>query len=639
MLESCVSMTPGGPLLIELRSTDWSFLLEASGWSHVATSLHRFGFQVTFDLSVDWDANCAEAHTKSHGSQLVWGPHNFVHEDDSTLHPCFILSDIFCPAWLHYTLDTTYELMVISPPCPPWSAVNQGKGSSRQDGLYLYAAWQIIGLIKPVVVSMEMVSHLLDHVEWPYIKQFIKDKGYSIRWAQSLDLANVLPQHRDRLILIATSDDSSFALQPHHCVTWPTASVPTLRTHQIIMDMMLPWCLSVVPSAEILQMYMNPNLMPNAQHAMRKTPKRQRQDIFDYRMRDKDSSFCCILTTYGHAHELDKALIEKGGLYGSFLLDPMAIRFLQVPEVLCLFGPTNSVWLPSDPQRATRLLGNAISVPHAAIAIVNCLAFLRDVTLVETTELFAKIMGLRMHAGNLKQIEDRDGFLFYMEDDQGIPPTVPMLSFGKITITNGFEKMGLRIEYGANLHDALQILLGRKDEYHMAMQPVKQPFMKIPLPVSFVISESEMRIFVPVSFRLQIEATCFVHKSNPGSLIIALTPWEITIMKRLIDMKISDVEDVISILELRQFPLKSMDSVGLPHASDSPAAPVVICMNQSLQAGSIEAFGDVSLDLEPEGIRWQADFKQHPTNPCILSCIRSTRICASFRMASDGTDQ
>lgn len=276
----------------------------------------------------------------------------------------------------------------MSPPCPPWSALNQGSGSLRLDGKYMYAAWTIVSIIRPTVVAMEMVSNLLNHPEWPTLRAFIRSKGYSIRFCESLDLAQILPQKRDRLLLIAVEDDSAFALNAHNCIKWPTASVPTLRSHQITMEFMLPWCLRVVPDQQVLKQYLDPALLPGASNLQRRTPNRQMQEVYDYRIRDLDSCFSCILTTYGHAHELDSRLLEKGGLYGALLRDAQALRFLQIPELLCLFGPTNAVWLPFHLEQATRIIGNSISVPHACIAMVNCLAFLRDITVVETGELF-----------------------------------------------------------------------------------------------------------------------------------------------------------------------------------------------------------------------------------------------------------
>lgn len=362
-----------------------------SGWAHVANTLGRFGHQVSIDVAVDWDSNCAEAYCKSHGLEKIWSHDGFKHEDPDSLHPTFVLCDVLSPQWWHYMLDVKYDMLCMSPPCPPWSYVNSGCGSNRQDGMFMYAAWELVALIRPTVVTMEMVANLLQHEEWPRLKTFIKALGYEIRWSESLDLAQIMPQRRDRLILIAVDGEAAPTLQPHRCVRWPVAAPPTLRSHQILMDMVLPWCLGVIPTKEVIQMYMDPTMLPHNERAQSRTPKRLKHDLLEYRLRQPDTCFCCILTTYGFSHEMDQSVLSKGGLYGAMLRHPQAVRFLQIPEILCLFAPTNSVWLPSCPKRATRILGNCISVPHACIAMTNCLAFLRDLTAVETCELFASV--------------------------------------------------------------------------------------------------------------------------------------------------------------------------------------------------------------------------------------------------------
>ena len=41
---------------------------------------------------------------------------------------------------------------------------------------------------------------------WKIIRDFIRWCGYSIRFARTMNLAEITPQHRDRLIVIATRD-------------------------------------------------------------------------------------------------------------------------------------------------------------------------------------------------------------------------------------------------------------------------------------------------------------------------------------------------------------------------------------------------------------------------------------------------
>eukprot|EP00438_Fugacium_kawagutii_P034629 Skav223585 [mRNA] locus=scaffold689:188752:193908:+ [translate_table: standard] len=577
-----------------------------SGWTHVAKTMQSYGINVKVNLALDRDANCAESYSKSHEVDKCFSPFHYTHEDPDDLFPCFILDDVFSPAWLHMTSNVKYDMLCMSPPCPPWSAVNEGKGSLREDGLFMYAAWKIVSMIRPMVIAMEMVSNLLQHREWPMVRRYIETRGYTIRWVEALDLAQVLPQHRDRLLLVATTNEDAFALCAHRCIKWPVLTPPTLRSHQILADLCLPWSMHVVPDADIMRMYLDPALMPGAKSNSPHVPKRVRKDLWDYRMRDMDSCFSCILTTYGHAHELDERLLQSGGLFGALLMDPRAVRFLQVPEILALFGPTNQVWLPGDVKRATRILGNCISVPHAAIAMVNCVAFLKDISMVEAAELFAKIMTQRMHAGNMKSIEQDGGFMFTLEPSQGIPPTMPMHTFAHVIFTNGYEGVSIQVEFDIRIADVLSILTGRTGNFEAALQPLRQPFLKVPLSANYSIQNFEVRIAVAMSFKLQMNPRSFMNRNGDHAVTMLLTSNKLYALHRTTEMTIADVEAIIQVMEQRTDHIYTMDSVGFIMAPSVPAPEAALILKRGLTGGPIDLFEDVRMYVEHDGIHWVA---------------------------------
>eukprot|EP00438_Fugacium_kawagutii_P031367 Skav216013 [mRNA] locus=scaffold833:322754:339518:+ [translate_table: standard] len=577
-----------------------------SGWSHVVKSLHGWGIDVSMNLAVDRDANCANAYTRSHDVTRCHGPLQYVVEDMDELYPCFILDDVFAPAWLHYTANVKYDMICMSPPCPPWSALNQGKGSLREDGLFMYAAWMVVSLIKPLIVTMEMVSNILSHSEWPMVRNFIESRGYTIQWAESLELSQVLPQKRERLILIAIATDARFSLSAHRCVRWPVLTPPTLRSHRILMDLITPWSAKVVPDADVIRMYLDTAMMPGNRPNSTNPPKRSKKDVWDYRVRTADSCFSCILTTYGHAHEMDVTLLVSGGLFGSLLLDPRAVRFLQVPEILCLFGPTNQVWLPADIKTATRILGNCISIPHAAIALVNCVAFLQDLSMTETTELFAKIMTRRMHAGNMRMVADHDGFMFSIDEGYDIPPTVPMHEFAHLILTNGFEGVSLKVEMGVKPIDILMVILGCRDNQEFALQPLRQPFLKVPLSRDFMIQHTEVRIAIQAPFKLQLKPRAFARPDQDHPIMVLLTSGKQYVIHHSTDMTIAEVESIIQTMEMRIDRILTVDSVGFHLAPNGHAPTAALVVKQGLTGGPIDLFEDVRMIIEHDGIHWIA---------------------------------
>eukprot|EP00438_Fugacium_kawagutii_P027906 Skav231452 [mRNA] locus=scaffold1847:562743:567629:- [translate_table: standard] len=590
----------------------------------------RFGYQVSVNLAIDWDASSAEAFMRTHGLKDMWGPIQFTCEDPDDVHPCFVLADIFSPAWLHYTTCDTYDMMFMSPPCPPWSSVNAGKGSCRIEGKYMYAAWSVVGILRPQVVAMEMVSNLLSHPEWKEIRKFITAKGYIIQFCEAMDLADIIPQHRDRLVLIAIDEKCQFALNAHRCVKWPILDKPTLRTHQIISDEIMPWCAHVHVPDEIMKVYLDPEMLPSNLRAMTRDPKRLRKAIFDFRMKDLDAVFPCILTTYGHAHELDEKLLKSGGLFGTMLYTPEEARFLQIQEIMNLFAPTNSVWLPNHVQTATRILGNAISVPHAAIAISNCIAFLRDLTAVETSELFAKIVAHRLHAGNTKHAEIDGGHLFFRDEEYNIPATVPMHEFANVTISNGLESITVKAELGIKFHDIIRALFGRQQNLQISLQPMAQPNLKIPLPADSKIMHPKVRIFAQIPLRFNIDATMFRNQNATGPVTIVLASDGVFALERYSNMKVGDVNQLTSLLLMTTEDGIFTDSVGFSWAMDDNIPQATLQVKQGLTDGQISIFEHIHVEVNSDGIRFDASEEYVWNLRCFLQSTGLHEVIKAF---------
>ena len=107
----------------------------------------------------------------------------------------------------------------MSPPCPAWSKATTCPGISRHEGRLTLYAWALLNLIRPRVACMEMVGSMRGHEHWPLVKSMILWAGYSIRFAKVLNLAEISPQHRERLIVVATLDGEDH--HPHLCTQWP----------------------------------------------------------------------------------------------------------------------------------------------------------------------------------------------------------------------------------------------------------------------------------------------------------------------------------------------------------------------------------------------------------------------------------
>lgn len=83
-------------------------------------------------------------------------------------------------------------------------------------------------------------------------------------------------------------------------------------------------------------------------------------------------------------HLLGNEVIEKNGLFGTILIDHDILRWLAIPEVCCLLGIVHPWECSLDIREVYKILGNAISVPHALLALTNALGQLQVVPWVGT---------------------------------------------------------------------------------------------------------------------------------------------------------------------------------------------------------------------------------------------------------------
>jgi site-specific DNA-cytosine methylase len=402
-----------------------------SGWSHVLRMLTDMGYNFSHKIAVDFDPVCAEAYCRSHGFQDTVGPEVMKWEADELPERLFVEGDVLDPRWYHLLSDDRFDIAVLSPPCPPWSKATSCPGLMKHEGRLTVFAWALLQLIRPKTVCMEMVGNMRRHEHWSIIKMMILWAGYSIRFAPILNLAEFTPQHRERLIIVATLDTED--LQPHICQAWPATQRQTLETFLNVMRLDEPWKTQSSIEPHVLQMYLDPALLPKSGNEGPRAPKKTKLDVESYRIRHVQGVFGCIMASYGSGHELPDPNLRRFGLYGTLLAQASGLRFLSVPEIAIAHSALMPFWLPHDCKSAVRILGNAISIPHAMVGILNAVAFLSGLTGVEVQEIMLEVMTKRFTSQNLRW-EMRWGGFSFTKDENHCQPTQMMHSYQKVTV-------------------------------------------------------------------------------------------------------------------------------------------------------------------------------------------------------------
>jgi DNA (cytosine-5)-methyltransferase 1 len=155
----------------------------AGGLTH---GLSRAGIEVV--VGVDIDPACKYPYEANNESK-------FVDIDVNELSPSNV-SDIISGA--------DASMIAGCAPCQPFSSYSRsGKGKKRGEDWRLVRTFgELIKQVQPDFVTMENVPQLLGH---PVFKEFLDNlDGYSVEWSVIHAIRVGIPQHRKRLVLLAS---------------------------------------------------------------------------------------------------------------------------------------------------------------------------------------------------------------------------------------------------------------------------------------------------------------------------------------------------------------------------------------------------------------------------------------------------
>ena len=427
----------------------------------------------------------------------------------------------------------------------------------------------ILAILRPRVLLMENVKTMCTHQHFGIIKALFLWAGYSLKWITSLNLDECIPQHRERLLLIATSDTDSH-LEPHVCSKWPMGYHPTLRTYDAIMNLDDYWqsCAELTP--EELRLYLNPKYLPKGPNVTANI-KRTKFDVAGCRIRSLDQKASCFLTTYGSPLTLDDGMLNQRGLYGSLIFQNDRIRKFTPLEVCILLGVVRPVWIPINLREAFKLLGNAISVPHAAIGIANGLMFLIPMSFdCPVQEIFLQVTRNHLTAADIQINKSEEGFLISIRHDGlHICPTVPMRQIGSCVVESPLFVYDVFCEFGISLRSVLVFLNGPSTPQSLNIQVGLTSEFQIPLTQDLLMQASKVRIHATVPSLLALDEASFQEDVPASDFVIILTASGIVCIRRHGDLTCQGVLHALNILDFPT-PDKAVlnNLMGIQHMED-----------------------------------------------------------------------
>ena len=526
-----------------------------SGWSQVFAKLMKNDKSIFHRWALDKEVLCRQMYTNSYHVPVTAFDASVCHEAieqqiQKGVNPhIFFHSPIEQLWWCCFATSMATDLITWSPPCPPWSEANVGQGFARSDGLILVHAIAILAILKPKVwvMVMENVKTMQHHRHFDLIRALIHWAGFKIRWITSLNLEEKVPHRRERLLILATHVHTD-SLCHHLCLPWPETPKPSLGSYHAICELNDFWKGMALLSSDELSLYLDPRYLPHRVSESQGS-KRTHVDVGAYRFRSPDQSASCFLTTYGMPLTMDFGLIAKGGLYGSLLCLGDSVRKFTAPEICILLGVIVPTWIPGNIRDCTQLLGNAIAVPHAAIAIANALMFLIPQKLDMTVhDLFAMIVSPKLDGTNIKIEDTGDGFwLTLMEpNESSIPATIPMRHFGMIKVISPVDEYNIECENGINIMRLLSCLTGPSIPgiIKMRLQNFEDQF--VALNCHSVMPDHCIETHTNVPSRLVLSELAFLVASDGSNFVFVLSRHGLVGIHRSVDLTCRDVLDILT---------------------------------------------------------------------------------------------
>ena len=126
----------------------------------------------------------------------------------------------------------------------------------------------------------------------------------------------------------------------------------------------------------------------------------------------EDQRLATLVSSYSTQHTLSLPHLQKRGIFAELTPKGDGFAFLCPAMWASLLGVVHDLVLPGEVEQIFHALGNAIAVPHAAIALLGMTANL-DLKLsdCDIADILVQLWSDRLTAFNAIIVKDGDGFV------------------------------------------------------------------------------------------------------------------------------------------------------------------------------------------------------------------------------------
>lgn len=492
-----------------------------SGWTQAGLILERMGFTTETRYAIDNDACVATCYAANYtGDNKASCPADVFRLQDE----CFFYkgaqivfqSDVRLGWWLFFS--DSIHIATASPPCPAFSAAGTSGGLERLEGLTIIETILKIMIARPKILLIEEVATLKSHPHYGIVQSLLQWGGYTITWEHVVNLNDILPHSRPRLLIVAKRADAD-GLQVFNCESWgKQPSCQSLAVANCLIDdsdVLLHT--SPILTGQLLQDYLDPRRIPGGSC-------RSKADAIRFRIKSATDQCHCILASYGFGHEYQSNRSEINAIFGSLLKHQGQIRFLATPEMAFLQGICFPWEGPLEVRMATHFLGNAISVPHALLGMLNGLCHFAHLSHTEfPDQLFDIAMQSRLHAKNTCITIDQSRQCFRI-DTLSVTPTQPwsdpVLKLTQVSLIQGKQTIEIWVQQQIQVYEVFQRLFRNHHVSQVEWFPFPDHHVTVPIQEHDVIAGESMRFWLPVDFQFCLDEQMFSQEAQASTLAL-----------------------------------------------------------------------------------------------------------------------
>ena len=356
--------------------------------------LHRMQVPVSTTWGIERSPSCIEARQKQQQCTVVSNISELYEARESSSPYISLVADVSDNWWLRVLAFRPPQVAVVSAPCPPWSRAANAPGLKHPDGQLLLRMADVCGTAEVPVVVLEQVEGFAHHAHYSDVLRAWGLSGYTVVWQDILDAQAVLPAARKRLIIVLRHKVCPVGF-PLPKFNWGLQRQPSLSSAKAILDLPPDMTDSLILPQDVWQTYMDPWYLPNRSGTLG-TP----ESAYAFRVKTGQQSTGCFLAQDAFQHQMPHDLLERRGLLGHLVHDGVRGRFFAGAEIAVTLGAVGPVCLSRDMREQNKGLGNAISVPHAAIGLLFAAATLRMPGLPSPEQVLSFLQSHRLRSDN-----------------------------------------------------------------------------------------------------------------------------------------------------------------------------------------------------------------------------------------------